>query len=819
MFLSELRYAFRSLARARGFAIAVILTLGLGIGANTAIFSVVRGVLLKPLPHRDGDRLVYLRQSINGPGGENIDFSVPEILDFRNGAKTLGGIAEYSGMTYTIQGEKEASRISVGLVTGNYFKVMGLSAVMGRLLDDNDDGTAVSPVMVLTYEYWMKHFGGDRGVVGRKVTVDNKPVTIVGVAQAAPTFPQRMDALMNMVISEHHTSALMVQGRTHRMTEMIARLAPGATVEQARTEIKTIRERVQNAYPEAYDKNSGYKVTVTPFQEVLGEKARLTLWLLMGAAAFVMIISCANVANLTLMRGVRREQELVVRAALGAGAARLRRLLLAENLVLAFGGAVLGLIIAVGGVKLLVALAQRYSPRADEIQLDGVVLGFTLLLSVVVATLLSFAPSLAKEGSLAAWITAGANRSSGGVRRQRLQRGLVVAQIAVSVILLTGAGLLTRTMMRLADVRDGLSTEQVLTMEVPIAIGQRSDADARAMYDRMRLEIGAIPGVKDVGVGSTVPLRSTQFQLDVKAERRQLAIGEAQPHAEFRTADPGYFRASGIPLIKGREFATTDRDSSARVVIINKTLADKFFPDRDPIGQRISWTGEVLKFIGMHEEWKTVVGVVGDTKDGGLDAEPRNVVFQPFTQTPVFQGAGLVIRAGADRENAAASLAPAATRLVRSIAPREVIEHVLTVGQIRDESVAPHRLNAMLVSSFGILAVVIAAVGIAGVLAFSVSARTNEIGIRMSLGADSARVQRMILWEGGMLLIGGLLIGVIGAVSGTHFIRGLLFGIEPNDPITLVGVAAAMAVVGVAACWVPALRAAKIDPAVAIRRN
>jgi predicted permease len=339
------------------------------------------------------------------------------------------------------------------------------------------------------------------------------------------------------------------------------------------------------------------------------------------------------------------------------------------------------------------------------------------------------------------------------------------------------------------------------------------------MYDRMRLEIGAIPGVKDVGVGSTMPLRSTQFQLDVKAERRQLGIGEAQPHAEFRTADPGYFRASGIPLLKGREFATTDRDSSARVVIINKTLADKFFPDRDPIGQRISWTGEVLKFIGMHEEWKTVVGVVGDTKDGGLDAEARNVVFQPFAQTPVYQGAGLVIRAGGDRENAAASLAPAATRLVRGIAPRDPIENVLTVGQIRDESVAPRRLNAMLVSSFGILAVVIAAVGIAGVLAFSVSARTNEIGIRMSLGADSARVQRMILWEGGVLLIGGLVIGVIGAVAGTHFIRGLLFGVEPNDPITLLGVAAAMAVVGVAACWVPALRAAKIDPAVAIRRN
>jgi putative ABC transport system permease protein len=819
MFLSELKYAVRSLARARGFAIAVILTLGLGIGANTAIFSVVRGVLLKPLPHRDGDRLVYLRQSINGPGGDNIVFSVPEILDFENGAKTLGGIAEYSGMTYTIQGEREASRITVGLVTGNYFKVMGLSAVAGRLLDDGDDGTSVPPVMVLTYEYWLKHFGGDRNVVGRKVIVDNKPVTIVGIVQAAPTFPQRMDALLNMVISEHHTSALMVQGRTHRMTEMIARLAPGATLEQARAEIKTIRERVQAAYPEAYDKNSGYKVTVIPFQEVLGEKARLTLWLLMGAAVFVMIISCANVANLTLMRAVRREQELVVRAALGAGAARLRRLLLAENLVLAFGGAVLGLVIAVGGLRLLIALAERYSPRANEIRLDGVVLGFTLLLAFVVAALLSLAPTLAKEGSLAGWISAGASRSSGGVRRQRLQRSLVVAQIAVSVVLLTGAGLLTRTMMRLSDVNDGLSSDQVLTMEVPIAIGQRSDVEARAMYDRMRLEIGAIPGVKDVGIGSTMPLRETPFSLDIRADGRQLGIGEAQPHAEYRSADPGYFRAAGIPLLKGREFATTDAEKSAGVIIINKTLADKFFPDRDPIGQRITYTGEVLKFIGMHEEWKTVVGVVGDTKDGGLDATPRNVIFQPFSQFPVFQGAGIVIRTHANGPEAAASLIPAATRLVRGIAPREPIENVLTVAQIRDESVAPRRLNATLVSLFGILAVVIAAVGIAGVLAFSVSARTNEIGIRMSLGADSGRVQRMVLWEGGVLLVVGLLVGVVGAASGTHFIRSLLFGVEPTDPPTLIGVAAAMAVVGLAACWLPALRAAKIDPAVAIRRN
>ena len=810
--MRDLRYAFRSLSRARGFAIAVVLTLGLGIGANTAIFSVVRGVLLKPLPHRDGERLVYLRQSINGPGGENILFSVPEILDFRDGSQSLRGIAEYSSMTFTMKDDGDPVRINVGLVTGNYFQVMGLSAVLGRLLNDGDDGTTVPPVMVLTHEYWMKRFGGDRGVVGKTVRVDGKPVTIVGVVQPAPYFPTRMDALLNMVISEHHTSAMMVQGRTHRMTEMIARLAPSATLEQARSEVATIRARVQADHPESYDPGSGYRVSVIPFQQVLGEKARLTLWLLMGAAAFVMIISCANVANLTLMRGVRREHELVVRAALGAGVARLRRLLLAENLLLAGVGAVLGLLVAFGGVRLLVSLAERYSPRANEIQLDGMVLGFTLLLTVAVALLLSFVATLPKDGALGTLLASGVTRMSGSLRRQRLQRSLVVAQVAVSVMLLTGAGLLTRTMLELAEVDTGLTTEEVLTMEVPINTGERTDDDARAMYDRMRLEVGAIPGVRDVGVGSTMPLRSTIFQLDVKAEGRELAPGEAMPRAEYRTASPEYFRAAGIPLLRGREFTTTDRAGSQLVVILNKTLADKFFPNKDPIGQRVAWTGDVLRFIGVSGEWRTVVGVVGDTKDGGLDAEPRPVVFLPFAQEPVY-GAGLVIRAS----NAASALAPAATRLVRGVAPAEPIENILTVGQIRDESVAPRRLNAALVSSFGVLAVIIAAVGIAGVLAFSVSARTNEIGIRMSLGADSARVQRMVLWEGGVLLALGLLLGIAGAFFATRMMRGLLFGVAPHDPVTLAGVAVLMAAVGIGACWLPALRAARIDPAVTIR--
>jgi predicted permease len=811
MLLNDFRYALRSLRRVPGFTLAVVVTLGLGIGANTAIFSVVRGVLLKPLPHQDGDRLVYLRQSVDGLGGENVLFSVPEILDFRESARSFGGIAEYSGMSFTLEGEDDAVRITVGLVTGNYFSVMGLGAVLGRLTTPDDDGTAAAPVMVLTHQYWMSRFGGDSSIVGKQVRVNDRPVTVIGVVQPAPYFPNRMDALMNMVISEHHTSALMVHGRTHRMTEMIARLTPGASLTQARAEVADIRTRVQADHPDAYDAASNYRVTLTPFREVLGERARLTLWLLMGAAAFVLVIACANVANLTLMRGVRREQELVIRSAVGAGAGRLRRLLLAENLVLALVGSALGMVVAFGGVGMLTSLAARYSPRATEIRVDGVVLGFTLALAVLVAVILSYAPKLVRETALGAWL-AGAGKSSASSRRQRLQRGLVVAQVAVSVVLLTGAGLLTRTMARLAEVDTGFdAADEVLTMEVPVDEGGRSAADQVALYQRMRSELAGLPGVTEVGVGSTMPLRNSGFQLEVKAEGRPLAPGEPMPRADYRTASPEYFRAAGIPLVAGREFAATDGRDAPLVAILNRTLAERLFPGVDPVGRRVAWTGDVLRFIPVSGDWRTVIGVVGDTKDDGLDGGSRPVMFQPLAQG-IF-GGGLVIRAQSD----AAAMAPAATRLVRAIVPRSPIENVLTVSQIRSESVAPRRLNAVLVASFGGLAVIIAAVGIAGVLAFSVSARTNEIGIRMSLGAASARVQRMILAEGGVLLVAGLVLGLVGSVLATRLIQGLLYGVAPHDPMTLGSVAALMAAVGVGACWIPAVRAARIDPGIAIR--
>jgi len=815
---ADIRYALRALRHSRAFTTVVVITLALGIGANTAIFSVVRGVLLKPLPHRDGDRLVYLRHSMDGPGGANLAFSVPEVRDLRNGAKSLAGIAEFSEWTLTFQGDEGAVRIETGLVTGNYFEVMGLSAVLGRLTEPSDDGPGVPPVMVLTHEGWMKRFGGDSSIVGKQVKLDNKSVTVIGVLQPAPFFPSRAEGLLNMVISDHHLSSFMVEGRTHRMTEMVARLAPGASLEQARAQVAAVSQRIQTEFKDAYNPASNHRIAVIPFQEVLGERARLTLWLLMGAAAFVMIISAANVANLTLMRGVRRQHELVVRAALGAGVARLRRLLLVENLLLAFMGAILGVLIAIGGVRLLTSLAERYSPRASEIRLDGVVLGFTVALSAGVALMLSFLASLPREGGFASWILAGAHRMSGSLSKHRLQRGLVVVQIAVSVVLLAGAGLLTRTMVRLSDVDTGLRTEEVLTMTVPLLTptelltNPAADAAAKERYELMRREVSALPGVVDVGLGFPMPLRNSDVIFEVKAEGKPLAVGEAMTRAQLRTASPEFFRASGIPLLGGRAFATTDGPGSGQVVIINKTLADKFFPGEDPVGKRIAWTGELLKFAPIGGDWRTIVGVSGNTQDGGLDAKPGFVVFLPFRQMLAI-GGGLVIRADSN----VADLATAATRIVRRIAPTAPLENVMTIAQYKDRSVSPRRLNAALVSSFGILAVIIAAVGIAGVLAFSVSARTNEIGIRMSLGADSGRVQRMILREGGVLLAIGLVLGIGGAFFAARVIDGLLFGIEPHDPVTLIGVAITMAAIGLAACWIPAHRAARIDPAITMR--
>ena len=478
-------------------------------------------------------------------------------------------------------------------------------------------------------------------------------------------------------------------------------------------------------------------------------------------------------------------------------------------------------------MKLLVGLAARYSPRASDIGVDYVVLGFALALSVLLAMLLSFVAFVPREGTLASIVNAGLRRMAGSLSRQRVQRALVVAQVAVSVVLLAGAGLLTRSMIELSDVSTGLQSEQMLTFDLTLMKFSApsgatdnasffrsilaSDVHVKQQYAQMEREIRALPGVIDVGLGSEAPLRSSDQWL-IKIDGKPTAVGEALPSADMRQADPSYFRASGIPLLQGREFNDTDGPRSERVAIVNRTFVDRYFPNETPIGKHIALTGEVLQFTPLSGDWRTIVGVVGNTQDGGLDQAPRAAMFFPTAQELSF-GGSFVIRSTGDPS----LLKPAVTRIVHGIAPTGAIQNLLTVAQIKDQSIAPRRLNAELISSLGMLAVIIATVGIAGVLAFSVSTRTQEIGIRMSLGADRARVERMILWEGGMLLAIGLVLGIAGAYFGTLVLRGLLFGVAPHDPLTFVGVALGMGVIGLTACWIPALRASRVDPAVAMR--
>jgi putative ABC transport system permease protein len=807
--VGDIRYAVRSLFRSPVFALAAILTLALGIGANTAVFSVVRGVLLRPLPHADGDRLVYLRQSAELAGIDNTVFSVPEIIDLRD-AGGLSALGEFSVMGYNLTARGEPQQVLAGVVSGNFFRVMGLGPAVGRVFDEGDDGAAADPVVVLTYDYWMRAIGGDPDVVGEVVDLGAMSATIVGVVQQAPHYPDRTDILVNMVTSPHHLSATMKTGRTHRMTEVFGRLSPGATVAQVQSEVDRIETRIHSEYPEAYDPAAGYRVRVSPLLDVLTERATGTIYLLWTTAAFVLLIACASVASLVLTRSVRRERELVVRAALGAGRARIRRLLVIESAIVALAGTLVGVFVAFLGLGLLTSFTARFTPRAAEVALDGSVLAFTVAVATALALALGFAPRIPSgtDSSLAASGT----RTTGGRNFRRVQGGLVVAQVALSVTLLTGAGLLVRTLLNLYQVDVGADIDKVLTVEVPVAGGNRTDAEARDVYEQMRTAIATLPGVQEAGIGSAVPLRENDFQLEVKAEGVALDPNLPAPLAEYRTATPEFFETAGIPLLAGRSFEAGDDDQGPLVVILNQALAKRLFGDRDAVGQRVAWTGDVLQFIGIPGDWRTVVGVVGDTRSDALDQQPQPAVYQPFAQGSVFAGS-FVIRAQGDPE----SLLVPATRAVRQIDPSLPIGKVGTLAELRDESVSAQRINATLVSGFGIVALLIAAVGLAGVLGFSVSLRTSEIGVRMSLGARPGQVRTMIMSEGGALVVAGLVLGAIGSVLASRVLDGLLYGVQSRDPLTFALVALVMVAVGVAATWIPAVRASSIQPVEALR--
>ncbi len=806
-------YAFRSLLRAPAFSFLVVLTLALGIGATTAMFTVFRGVLLRPLPHDDGEEIVYLKQSAELAGLEDVKFSVPEIIDFREAATTLTGFAEFSAMPFNMLGLDRPVQVQAGIVSANYFEIMGLQPVLGRAMGPADDGAAADPVMVLGFEYWQNAFGGSPSVLGRVVRMNGMSVEIVGVLEPAPPFPAETELFVNLVTSPHHMDATMVHGRSHRMTDVFARLAPGADLERAGAELDRIAARVYEQHPQNYDRAAGYAVSVTPLRDALVSDARMTLYLLMAAAGLVLLVTCANVANLVLTRNIRREREFAVRWAMGADRARLRRVLLAETGVLAAAGAVFGLALAYLGLDLLVGFAARFTARATEITMDHGVLLFTMAVAAAAAFAFAFAPGLRSQELAGAALTRSGSRTTDG--RRRLQRGLIVAQVAASVTMLTAAGLLGHTLLTLDAVDSGVEVDNTLTLEAPADHEGQSAAEIFALQREMQRRIGELPGVQQVGVGLTVPLRPNQLKLEIRAEGRPPEPGQPIPYAEYRSVTPEYFAAAGIPLIAGRNVTDTDQADAAPVAVVNQALAERLFGTDDPLGQRVTWTGEVLPAIGMTERWRTIVGVVGNTLDDGPDRPAPPVLFQPLAQNDLGFFPGAFVIRGAE----VPALAPRVQQIINELAPEQPVLRIATLEQIRRDQIGAQRLNTFLVGALGVVVLVIAAVGLAGVLSFFISERTAEIGIRMSLGAAPGRMLGMVLADGASLLALGTVFGLAGSFGIARFLEGLLYGVAPGDPLPTVLAVATMAVVGLGAAAIPAVRAARIDPLVAIRQE
>jgi predicted permease len=801
---------------ARAYTVAFVLTLGLGIGANAAIFSVVNAVLLRPLPYRDGEQLVYLRHSAPLAGIDNALFSVPEIDDYRQQVERFNGVAEFSALTFTMLGLDEPMRVRVGIVTGNYFDVMGLSSVVGRVISEDDDGEAAPPVAVLTHDYWQRTFGGDPEAIGRIVTMNGRSVEIVGVAQPAPPYPERTDIYVNMVTSPHHLSATMTHDRLHRMTEVFARLTPEASVASATREVEAVTARLHTEYPEAYNAAEGYAVSVTSLHDQLSSRARPTLLMLLGVAGFVLVIACANVANLTLARIIKRQEELGLRVSLGASQAALRRQLLIENLVPSLMGAALGWVIALWGVDLLASYVSRYTARASEITVDTTVFMVALAVGVVAASVFAVLPRLPDSLSVGGGARFG-RRATAGVAGRRMQRLLVASQVAVCFVLLIGAALLLRTLYNLQQAEAGVELEEVLAMEVPILSGKRNIDERRTYYRTIRERASALPSVRDAALGNVVPLRGAPTGLsaflaamEFRIEGQQVDPGAAQPRADFRTVSVDYFRTVGIRLTKGRWLEATDRPDTAKVLLINESMAKHFFPDQDPVGRRIAWSGDILRFIGVSDEWRTIVGVVSDSKDYGVDRQVPHVIYHPFAQEPAANTLFI-------RTSQPASVVRSAVGIIRELDPDQPVVNVATLARVRHEAIAPQRLNATLVGVFALLALAIAAVGVAGVLAFHVSQRTRELGIRAALGANRLRLMRTIVMEGATLALAGLAVGAVAAAWMSSLISGLLFEVAPTDLTTFAAVAVVLTAVAISASSVPGWMASKVDPAEALR--
>ena len=799
----DIRYAFRRLIKSPAFTVVALLTLALGIGANTAIFSVVNAVLLKPLPYPQPHEIVGVYHLSEGT---RATMSGPNFTDVKKLATTLEDAAAYTRARTILTGRGEPVRLDAAEVSASLFELLGVAPALGRTFRPDENQTGKHRVAILAHGLWIQRFGGDRNVVGKTLLLDGVSHEIVGVMPEGFSFP----AARSIWTPLEYTEGLTTTQRGAWYLQVVGRLKDGVTPEQARAEIETIGRQLAKQYP---DSNEGVGITAMSLHEAMVGDIRKAFWVLLGAVGFVLLIACVNVANLLLARAAARESEIAVRTALGAGRGRLVRQLLTESIILAIVGGGLGLLLAVWGVEGLLALEPQGIPRLNEVRVDPNVILFTMGLSLVTGLLFGLVPAFqSTRGGISATLKdggRGALTSRGG---SRMRTTLVVAEVALAVMLLAGAGLLIRSFSRLASVDPGFQVQPALTFDLSLPESRyESEEHQIAFFDQLIPKLQAIPGVQAAGSVISLPLSGSSIVLTFEVAGRPPVPPSQQPAMQVRVATPEYFQTIGIPLKRGRFFGESDRWGSPQVVVITEAAARQYFPNEDPIGKRITlgWgRGENKPRAGGE-----VVGIIGDVKDAGLNEPDPPQIYLPYRQWPV-GGMSFLLKTAVRPE----SVADAVRRTVYSMDGNLPVGNVRTLEAVVARSISQPRFYMTLLAVFAGVALALAAIGIFGVLSYAVAQRTREIGIRMALGAHQGTVVRLIVRDAMIMASVGVAIGTVAAFLLTEWlVAKLLFNTSPRDPATFTLVAVALAAVSLAAAYVPARRATRVDPIVALR--
>ena len=801
----EVRRAARSLWKARGFSLIVILTLALGIGANAAIFSVVNAVVLRPLPYQDPGRLVVVWDNLMRHQLKDIVVSALEYTEFRDRNRVFERMAAYDTRGFNITGIATPERVNGAVVTASLLPLIGVRAEIGRVFEDADERPGVERV-VLSHAMWQRIFGGDRSIVGRVVAVDGKGAEVVGVMPAGFHFPDDTVEIWKPMVFD--AESLSEDNRGSRSYAVVARLKPGVSVEQAQAGMNLVSDGMVRLHPHAY--RGGYYTTVRGLQEEIVGGTRRVLLLQFGAVGFVLLIACANVANLLLARGSARRKEVAIRRALGAKRSRIVGQLLTESVLLGVCGGAVGLIVAVWGLDLLVALAPSDIPRLAEIALDARVVAFTAIVSLLTGVLFGLVPALQMSRTDPGDTLKEGGRSGSAGRRRALGDALIVAEVALSLVLLVGAGLLVNSFARVHAAAPGFNPERVLTMRIAPPDAKYSFERGEALYADLFARLRATPGVHSVGAINALPLSGFGGDRSFYIEGRSTTRPEDLPDEEMRFVTPGYFGTMQIPILQGREFNDRDTLASPRVAVINQALARKFFPTGDAIGARVAFTQE-------QPVWYQIIGVVGAIRHRALDARELPELYvpnaQPLFSDPTVRALFVAVRTDGDP----LAMTAAVRQVVAAVDPDQPISDVRSMAQRVSESLGPRRFNLVLLGGFAAVALALCAIGIYGVVAYAVTERTHEIGIRLALGASARDVVAMVVGQGLALAVAGAMIGVVAAVALTRLMSSLLYDVTATDPLTFGVVALLLLVVAAGAAWLPARRATNVDPLIALR--